>query len=73
MTLSIGIAGGTGAGKTTLANDLLTRFGERAVLLAHDAYYRDLSALSEADRARTNFDAPDALETELLIEHLDTL
>jgi uridine kinase len=73
MTFTIGIAGGTGAGKTTLANTLLESFGDRAVLLAHDAYYRDLSSLTEAERAATNFDAPESLETELLAQHLDTL
>jgi uridine kinase len=43
------------------------------VLLAHDAYYRDLKALSEEDRGKTNFDSPEALETELLAQHLDAL
>ena len=56
---TIGIAGGSGSGKTTLADALARRFGEgRATILPHDAYYRDLSHLSEADRAGTNFDHP---------------
>lgn len=70
----IGVAGGTGSGKTTLARALVDRLGEdRAVRLPHDAYYRDLGHLSPADRAQTNFDHPDALETELLVAHLDAL
>ena len=72
-TFTIGIAGGTGAGKTTLANALVGQFGDRVVLLAHDAYYRDLKALSKEEREKTNFDSPEALETELLAQHLDAL
>ncbi|MBS11092.1 MAG: uridine kinase [Gemmatimonadetes bacterium] len=72
MTYTIGIAGGTGAGKTRLARALLKRF-DHAVLLAHDAYYRDLTGLSEKERAGVNFDAPESLDTELLAEHLDRL
>jgi uridine kinase len=72
-TFFVGIAGGTGAGKTTLATELTNRLGNSAVLIAHDSYYRDLSTLPQGERARTNFDAPDALETELLAAHLDAL
>ena len=71
---TIGIAGGSGSGKTTLADALACRFGEgRATILPHDAYYRDLSHLPEADRAGTNFDHPDSLETDLLVSHLNRL
>jgi uridine kinase len=67
----IGIAGGTGSGKTTVAQVILDRTGaERIALLPHDAYYRDLSQLSETQRALVNFDHPDSLETELLVSHL---
>lgn len=72
-TFTIGIAGGTGAGKTTLANTLLEAFGDRAVLLSHDAYYKDLSAVPENGRTSVNFDAPEALESDLLARHLDAL
>lgn len=69
----LGIAGGTGAGKTTLADAIQERFGDRAALIAHDSYYRDLSDKTVDERAKTNFDAPDALETKLLSEHLKLL
>jgi len=70
----IGIAGGTGSGKTTVANVILTRVGaERIALLAHDAYYRDLQDLPRAQRDTINFDHPDSLETELLVRHLEAL
>ncbi len=70
----VGVAGGTGSGKTTVANRILDRVGtEHITYIAHDAYYRDLSHLPETLRAQVNFDHPDALETELLIEHLKEL
>jgi uridine kinase len=70
----IGIAGGTGSGKTTVANVILERVGaERIALLAHDAYYRDLRDLPRAQRDIINFDHPDSLETELLVHHLEAL
>jgi uridine kinase len=68
--LVIGIAGGTGSGKTTIAQKITEVVGSAAVLLDHDAYYRDLSGLSPEERAQINFDHPDALENELLIEHI---
>lgn len=70
----IGVAGGTGSGKTTVANKILQRVGaEHVAYIPHDAYYRDLSHLSEEERAQVNFDHPDSLETELLVEHLKGL
>ena len=72
--LVIGIGGGTGSGKTTVANVILARVGaERIALLPHDAYYRDLADLPHAQRDIVNFDHPDSLETELLIRHLEGL
>jgi len=72
--LVIGIAGGTGSGKTTLANLILERVGpEHAIYIPHDAYYKSLNHLPKAQRAEVNFDHPDSLETELLIEHLRKL
>lgn len=70
----IGIAGGTGSGKTTVANVILERAGaDKIAFLPHDAYYRDLSDLPPSQRAQLNFDHPDSLETSLMIEHLRAL
>ena len=72
--LIIGIAGGTGSGKTTVANAILDRVGvDHIAVIPHDAYYRDLTALPPALRAQINFDHPDSLETSLLIEQLRDL
>lgn len=70
----IGIAGGSGSGKTTVLRRIIEDVGEeRIAVLDHDAYYHDLSHLPPDERARYNFDHPDALETSLLCEHLDRL
>lgn len=70
----IGVAGGSGSGKTTIARGILSHIGEdRIAYIQHDAYYRDLSHLPLEERQRQNFDHPDALENELLLEHLHTL
>jgi uridine kinase len=69
----IGIAGGTGAGKTTLAQALQHAIGDQALVIAHDWYYRDFSHLALGLRAGQNFDHPEALETELLLDHLQRL
>ena len=74
MSVVIGIAGGSGSGKTTVQRRVMERFGSRRIaLLDHDAYYRDLAHLEPEQRARFNFDHPDALETDLLVDHLDRL
>ncbi len=74
MSVVIGIAGGSGSGKTTVQRRVMERFGTRRIaLLDHDAYYRPLDHLPPERRARFNFDHPDALETELMVEHLDRL
>jgi uridine kinase len=70
----IGVAGGTGSGKTTVAFAILEKVGwNRIALIQHDSYYHDASNLPLEERARLNFDHPDALETPLLVEHLKTL
>ncbi|HLB64480.1 MAG TPA: uridine kinase [Anaerolineales bacterium] len=70
----IGIAGGTGSGKTTVANVILERVGaDKIALVPHDAYYKDLQDLPRAQRDLVNFDHPDSLETELLVAHLRSL
>lgn len=72
--LVIGIAGGTGSGKTTVANVILSRVGaDRITLLAHDSYYRDLEDLPRAQRHLINFDHPDSLETDLMVRQLEAL
>lgn len=72
--LIIGVAGGTGSGKTTVANAIIERVGrERIALVQHDAYYRDQSGHPPEVRARVNYDHPDSLETVLMIEHLRQL
>src|SRR6266498_1413771 len=72
--LDIGIAGGSGSGKTTVAQVILQRVGrDRIAFLQHDSYYKDLSGLPPTQRADVNFDHPDSLESELLIEHIASL
>jgi len=69
--LVIGIAGGSGSGKTTVAQTILQRVGpDRISFLQHDAYYKDLSGLPPAQRVEVNFDHPNSLETELLTQHI---
>lgn len=73
-TLAIGVAGGTGSGKTTISKALLEGLpARRAVLVQHDSYYRDHPELSYEERAALNYDHPSALETELLVHHIDEL
>ncbi|MBE6974497.1 MAG: uridine kinase, partial [Ruminococcaceae bacterium] len=71
--LVIGIAGGTGSGKTTLMKNLLERFSGNVTVLSHDNYYRRLDHLNFEDRCRVNYDEPAALETDLMVRHLDAL
>jgi uridine kinase len=72
--LVIGIAGGSGSGKTTVAQEILNRVGASHIaFLQHDSYYKDLSGLPPTQRADVNFDHPNSLETELLIKHIEDL
>ena len=72
--LIIGVAGGTGSGKTTIANAVMAAIDHPEMLLIqHDAYYKDAAPLPLAERAKINFDHPDALETDLLVRHLREL
>jgi len=72
--LVIGIAGGSGSGKTTVAQAILNRVGaDRIAYLQHDSYYKDLSGLPPTLRRDVNFDHPNSLETELLIKHVEAL
>jgi uridine kinase len=72
--LVIGIAGGTGSGKTTVANVIIERVGPKHIAyLAHDSYYKDLRNLPPNQRASVNFDHPNSLDTDLLTQHIREL
>jgi uridine kinase len=73
-TMVVGIAGGTGSGKTTLAKMILSREGgDQIAYLPHDAYYRHRPDLTLEERAKLNYDHPDSLETSLLVKHIKHL
>lgn len=69
----IGIAGGTGSGKTTITRRLLQRFGSNVAVIYHDNYYKAHHHMSYEERSQLNYDHPDAFDTELLIKALDEL
>ena len=71
--LVIGIAGGTGSGKTTLMDNLVKRFGDDVTVLSHDNYYRRRDDMTMEERQNVNYDEPAALETDLMVRHLDLL
>ena len=71
--LVIGIAGGTGSGKTTLMNNLIDRFGDVVTVISHDNYYRRRDELTYEERCLVNYDEPAAFETELMVSHLEAL
>ena len=71
--LVIGIAGGTGSGKTTLMKNLISTFSGSVTLLSHDNYYRRHDELTYEERCKLNYDEPAALETDLMARHLDSL
>lgn len=71
--LIIGIAGGTGSGKTTLARHIADAFGDRVAVITHDSYYRAQNDKTYEERCLQNYDHPDAFETELLCDHLRLL
>ncbi|MDP1716255.1 MAG: uridine kinase [Anaerolineales bacterium] len=74
IPLVIGIAGGSGSGKTTVAQEILNRVGaDKIAYLQHDSYYKDLTGLPPTLRMNVNFDHPHSLETELLIKHVEAL
>src|SRR6476646_5935865 len=74
MSLVVGVAGGSGSGKTTVVQRLLEALGRgRVALLEQDAYYRDRSDLSPAERAALNYDHPDAIDEALMAEHVRAL
>ena len=69
----IGVAGGTGSGKTTLVKALVNRFGDNITVLSHDNYYKRHDELSYEERTKLNYDHPDAFDTDMMIEHLQQL
>lgn len=71
--LVIGIAGGTGSGKTTLMKRIVERYADQVTVLSHDNYYKRHDDLSYEQRCLLNYDEPDALETDLMAAHLDRL
>lgn len=71
--LMIGIAGGTGSGKTTLTKAIAKEFGDNVSVVYHDNYYKAHNELTYEERSLLNYDHPDAFDTELMIEHLDKL
>lgn len=72
-TLVIGIAGGTGSGKTTLVKRLAEHFGGRVTMLSHDNYYKCRDDLPFEQRCLLNYDEPDAMDTSLMVYHLEQL
>ncbi len=71
--LFIGLAGGSGSGKTTVAERVIGLLADSVSYLQHDAYYRHMPELSYEERTKVNYDHPSSLETELLIKHLEQL
>ena len=71
--LVVGIAGGSGSGKTTVVRAISEAFGNAVAVLEHDAYYRDQSCLSFEERLKTNYDHPFAFDTDLYIDHAKQL
>ena len=71
--LVLGIAGGTGSGKTTLMKNIIDKFGNAVTVLSHDNYYKRRDELTYEQRCLINYDEPDALETDLMAAHLDRL
>lgn len=69
----IGVAGGTGSGKTTLSKHIADAFGDKVAIIAHDSYYRAQNDKTYEERCKQNYDHPDAFETDLLCKHLDSL
>ncbi len=69
----VGIAGGTGSGKTTVARRVIESIGQGAALIQHDWYYRDQSGMTADERAVVNYDHPNSLDNALLVQHLEAL
>ena len=72
-SIIIGVAGGSGSGKSTFTNRIKKYFGDDVVVLYHDNYYRSQDGIPFEQRVTVNYDHPDALETDLMVEHLKKL
>lgn len=66
----IGIAGGTGSGKSTLIRKIKENFGDAITVISHDSYYKEQKEMTYEERCQTNYDHPDAFDTDLLVEHV---
>ena len=71
--LIIGIAGGTGSGKTTLMRNLVAQLGDQATVISHDSYYKSHDDLTYEQRCKLNYDEPSAFDTSLMVYHLEQL
>jgi len=71
--LVIGIAGGTGSGKTTLMKNIVTRFSDSVTVISHDNYYKRLDDMTYEERCLVNYDEPAAFDTDLMVQHLAAL
>lgn len=69
----IGITGGSGSGKSTVTKEICTQFNDNLAILEMDSYYKDQSHIDPEERVKTNYDHPDAFDTELLVEHIKKL
>ncbi len=69
----VGIAGGTGSGKTTVAKKIFQAFDKSALILSHDYYYKEYPNLTFEEKCKLNYDHPDSLDTDLLVKHLHDL
>ena len=73
-SIVVGVAGGTGAGKSTIVKEILKRLGtEKISVIQHDSYYKNRPELSIEERKKINYDHPDSLDTKLLVEHIKLL
>ena len=72
-SIIIGIAGGTGSGKTTLTRKLKERFGQDVSVISHDNYYKRHDELPYEERCKLNYDHPDAFDTDLMVEQIEAL
>ena len=71
--LVIGIAGGTGSGKSTLTKQLVNHFGDQITVLKHDDYYKAHDEMTYEERTHLNYDHPNAFDTDLMLQHLRQL